>query len=79
MEIGDNMQDQTEPDWLEQANKNDLGTGIFLEKANGSVQKRYIENITYDECSKLGKNSIAFKWVPHFIASAQELKNNCPL
>lgn len=74
------MKNQTNPEWLKQATQQSLGTGVFLNKtSNQSKEKVYIENITYSKCLELGEGYVAFKWVPHFIASAQELKNSCLL
>lgn len=73
------MHNQTEQSWLENLEPDALGTGVLLiqgdDKASEEVQKTFMQNITYDQCIQHGKNAVAFKWVPHKLASYEELIN----
>lgn len=70
-------QNQTEDEWLEQTQPDDLGTGIFLvpdvENSDGSaVRKVFVPDITYHDCVRRG-NACIFKWVPYSVRSHDEL------
>ncbi len=77
------MKNQTEKDWLEKSGQEDLGTGVFLHKSDDSqtaTKKSFIQNITYQECEKIGENSIAFKWVPNWFMSYENItKTSCSI
>lgn len=51
-----------------------LGTGLFIYSFKPG--KDIEPDVTYDECKKLadGKDAKAFKWVPHIVASLDEIK-----
>lgn len=70
-------QNQTEDEWLEQTQPDDLGTGIFLVPDvesidRGAVRKVLVPNITYLDCVQRGVACV-FKWVPHSVRSYDEL------
>jgi hypothetical protein len=76
------VKNQTEEKWLEFSNPEDLGTGIFLipdvkSDKFGAAQKLVVPDITYPQCVQRGMFTIAFKWVPHSVASASELEVPC--
>lgn len=72
---------QTDPNWLAQITEiaTELGTGIFVvsqpQVEVGSIRKEFVEQIVYSECVARGDSAVAFKWVPHFIADANQLRS----
>lgn len=69
---------QTENEWMEQASKGELGTGLFLvpdieNSEYGRVRKVLVPNLTYDECGRRGTGICIFKWVPHSVRLYEEL------
>jgi hypothetical protein len=69
------MHNQTEQSWIKNLKPTTLGTGVILEcsEDTGAVQKIFVQNITYEQCLHRGKDAYAFKWVPHQIATYEEL------
>jgi hypothetical protein len=70
--------DQTDPKGLEASEFDDLGTGLFLipdvQKEELDAQlKVFVPDITYHECIKRGKHTMAFRWIPHMIMTFEEL------
>lgn len=70
-------QDQTEDEWLQQTQPEDLGTGLFLvpeieTNDRGRTHKVLVPNITYNECVRHGQGICVFKWVPHSVCSYEE-------
>ena len=69
---------QTNPEWLRGIDDGTLGTGIFLipdvsKNEVGAVQKVVVPDLTYEDCVRRGQAAIAFKWVPHMVASFEQL------
>jgi hypothetical protein len=75
-----NKHNQTDPKWLTQAGS--LGTGVFIvpnvQEPGQSVQKEFVEDITYQECVKRAVYCVAFKWVPHNITLNKNLLCGSP-
>ena len=75
------MQNQTEQDWLENLEPNALGTGLFLlpdvhSDKSGATRGVFVPDITYIQCVQRGWRTISFKWIPHAVASIDQLKNS---
>lgn len=68
------MDNQTERRWVEATSDDDEGTGIFLKQGSPTPIKSFEQDMTYAECVARGQSAIAFKWVPHDIASFSALQ-----
>jgi hypothetical protein len=66
---------QTRDEWITQRDVQ-RGTGIFVRQYSGGATrpKEFVESLSYDECIIQGAEALAFKWVPHSVASVSELK-----
>ncbi len=76
------LKNQTEKEWLSKNSPQDLGTGVFLfsDDDGQNTRKVFVENITYDECLQRGETAFVFKWVPHRVASYEDItKTSCSL
>lgn len=69
------MNDQTEPVWLTDNTPGELGTGMlyFRDASAPAGQKQYIRNITYQGCKLRSTSARAMKWIPHRIATLEEV------
>jgi hypothetical protein len=67
------MHNQTEPAWLIQATPDSLGTGLFLRRLGppgvADYQVTPELQVTYPAAVVAGQTALAFKWVPHHVAS----------
>lgn len=69
---------QTKEEWLHGINDETLGTGSFLvpdvsKSEVGAVQKVNVPYLTYFDCVRRGQSAMAFKWIPHTVASFEDL------
>lgn len=77
------QQNQTDPKWLDKSDPDKKGTGLFVIADVSTVEPDaittvVIENITYKQCVGHGYLAIAFKWVPHNIATLQQMRGAPP-
>lgn len=73
------VQNQTSSAHLTSSPVGTLGTGVFLladvrSTSDGGVRKEFVENLTYEDCVERGRLALAFKWVPHAIATESSVK-----
>ncbi|MCL5999203.1 MAG: hypothetical protein M1546_24535 [Chloroflexi bacterium] len=75
------MKNQTDPNWLEGLQPEQLGTGLFL--LPDVFSERYaamivaaVPQITYPQCVLRGMFAVAYKWVPERIASFEQLQED---
>jgi hypothetical protein len=74
-------QNQTDPKWLNPADPDELGTGLFLvadvqtTEQPLATKREPVKDLTYLACIQRGHLTIAFKWIPHRIASYSTIAN----
>jgi len=71
------LTNQTHASWLEYADEENLGTGLFLIRQGGGYRKDLIPDITYHDLSlRLTelREVVAFKWIPHIVATLLDVK-----
>jgi hypothetical protein len=67
---------QTDPRWITRDNPA-LGTAVLvIEKPDGSFQINYYPDVAYRRSQRLAIKAIAFKWVPHHVATLEELQRS---
>ena len=72
------MNNQTNPSWILNLQTSQLGTGLFMlpDVANDNFAAMIVQavkNLVYSDCLRRGAFAVAFKWVPHNIASYDDL------
>jgi hypothetical protein len=75
---------QTPSEWQPEPNSTALGTGVILEAvtqedgrtATQVLQATYVEDVTFEQCQSYALDKVAFKWIPHSVASIFELRTN---
>lgn len=72
------MDNQTQPNWLRDAQEGARGTGIFLvpdvsSDQFGAMVALAVPELTYEECLRRGALTIGFKWVPTDVADFEAI------
>lgn len=78
------VHNQTEPAWLEGGLADELGVGIFAlpdveSDEKDAVKVVRVHRLSYPECVRRGRHTMAFKWIPATVAAELGLAPRDPL
>lgn len=68
--------DQTRPEWVARAEGSERGTGLYAVGNPEAFSARSIADVSYSQFSAMmteGKTPFVYQWVPHSIASEEDL------
>ncbi len=66
------IRNQTNPKWLKGTSEDTLGTAVLFLN-DGNPPKTFVEDVTYARAKELGKGYTCYQWVPHMVASCDQM------